>query len=154
MNIDGNLLFTLEDGFDIDSSGTSAVLAPYSVDLGAATARVGPGEEVEVVIQVMEDIVSTGANGTISFQLIADDAETMASAKVVVATAGPFTEAQCVQGFRTTIKVPVHKIGLQFLGMQTVCSVDPDLSGIYASWVRGIADVQTSESDWPAETGR
>ena len=122
-----------------------------SYDFTATPRAWGPGKIVPIVAQITAAVTSAGA-ATLQIQVIEDANAALDDGPVVIYTTPALAKAALIAGFTVIFPIPVETIGARYLGLQYVVGTATTTAGTISAWIADV--VQTSNSDWTAETGR
>lgn len=114
------------NAIDMGATGTDVLGNSIASDLGRSSA--------EVLIQVTEAVVSTGA-ATVQFQLITSAAANLGSPTVISETPA-IAKATLVPGYKARIAIP-HGLTARYLGMQYVIGTETTTAGKVTAGIVG-----------------
>ena len=140
----------LSDDQDI-SQDAGTYYSTNALDLNATPRAIGPGEVVKIMFQMTATLV--GATATMQVDLVEGSSATVGATNLaLISSTGVQAVGVYAAGYQFMFTAPMTTIGQRYLRMRYIIATATTSAGTCSAGV--VWDMQTSNSDWPAETGR
>lgn len=129
------------------SSGDNA--STNYVDTGVAQGLIGPGGDIEIIIQVDTAADSSGDGASVTFEVETDDNSSFTSAAVLLTT-GAVAEATLVAGYEVAHwRLPIKSVE-RYLRVNYNISGEDLTAGAFSAFVVSPNGGQTNRKSFPA----